>query len=140
MMQNKKWYVSAFLFIVIGVFVGLILSSQLDLVTPVPGKNKISSKSINALSELSEALSEVATVASSSVVNISTTRVIKRREGTPFDFFNDPFFRRFFGDQAPHPDVPQEREPDRERESYAPPLAVLARLGAKGSSSPSAKL
>ena len=109
MIQNRKWYISAFLLIIIGVFVGLIISSQLGLVTPVPGKNKISSKSIKALSELSEALSEVATVASSSVVNISTTRVIKRREGTPFDFFNDPFFRRFFGDQAPHPDVPQER-------------------------------
>ena len=109
MKQNKKWYVSAFLLLVVGVFAGLILSSRLDLVTPVPGKNRVSSESIEALSQLSNALSEVATVAAPSVVNISTTRVIKTREGTPFDFFNDPFFRRFFGDQFQHPDTPQER-------------------------------
>jgi serine protease Do len=35
-----------------------------------------------------------------SVVNISTTRVIKGRHGgAPSPFFNDPFFERFFGDE-----------------------------------------
>jgi serine protease Do len=43
-------------------------------------------------------------------VNISTTRVIKSREEAPFDFFDDPFFRRFFGDQLPHPNVPREHK------------------------------
>ncbi|HET6370753.1 MAG TPA: DegQ family serine endoprotease [Nitrospiria bacterium] len=46
------------------------------------------------------------------VVNISTTRRIKGgEEGTPLTpFFNDPFFKRFFGDQpfAP-PEVPKEQ-------------------------------
>jgi serine protease Do len=36
--------------------------------------------------------------------------VIKAREEAPFDFFDDPFFRRFFGDQFPHPNVPRERK------------------------------
>jgi serine protease Do len=45
-------------------------------------------------------------------VNISTTRVIKAREEAPFDFFDDPFFRRFFGDQFqhPNPNTPKEHK------------------------------
>ena len=43
-------------------------------------------------------------------MNISTTRVIKSRDEAPFDFFDDPFFRRFFGDQFPHQNVPKEHK------------------------------
>ncbi|HSQ77991.1 MAG TPA: DegQ family serine endoprotease, partial [Nitrospirota bacterium] len=64
------------------------------------------------LSQLSDAQSEVAAVATPSIVNISTTRVIKAREEAPFDFFDDPFFRRFFGDQFQHsnPNAPKEHK------------------------------
>jgi S1-C subfamily serine protease len=34
----------------------------------------------------------------SAVVNISSSKVVKI-EGQPFEFFNDPFFQKFFGDQ-----------------------------------------
>ncbi|HZP34510.1 MAG TPA: DegQ family serine endoprotease [Candidatus Acidoferrales bacterium] len=45
------------------------------------------------------------------VVNISSTKVVKRQNQLP-DFFSDPFFRQFFGDQS----GPQNRQPQSERE------------------------
>ncbi len=110
MINKKRFYLSAAFVLVLGVFVGLVLSSHLDIMSSLPAKSQISSKSVDILTQLSEAQSEVAAVATPSVVNISTTRVIKSREETPFDLFDDPFFRRFFGDQFPHPNVPKEHK------------------------------
>jgi serine protease Do len=110
MIRNKKFYLSAAFILVIGVFVGLVLSSHIGVISPLPAKSQISSKSIEVLTQLSEAQSEVAAVATPSIVNISTTRVIKTREEAPFDFFDDPFFRRFFGDQFQNPGQPREHK------------------------------
>jgi len=50
------------------------------------------------------------------VVNISSTKVVKRQNTTP-DMFNDPLFRQFFGDQlGPQSSGPQSSEPQTERE------------------------
>jgi len=63
------------------------------------GEKTISQESVKTLSRLSEALSEVADAVRPAVVNISTTS-IETMEDNPFgDMFNDPLFRRFFGDQ-----------------------------------------
>ena len=110
MLKKKRLYVSAAVILVLGVFVGLVLSSRLGIMSPLPAKSQISPKSVDILTQLSDAQSEVAAVATPSVVNISTTRVIKSREEAPFDLFDDPFFRRFFGDQFPHPNVPKEHK------------------------------
>jgi len=110
MINRKRYFVSAAFILVLGVFVGLVLSSHLGIVTSLPAKSQISSKSVELLTQLSDAQSEVAAVATPSVVNISTTRVIKSREAGQFDLFDDPFFRRFFGDQLPHPNVPKEHK------------------------------
>jgi serine protease Do len=110
MTNKKRWYIAGALLLVLGVFVGLVLSSHLDIMSTLPAKSQVSSGSVEVLTQLSDALSEVATVATPSVVNISTTRVIKSRDETPFDLFDDPFFRRFFGDQLPHPNIPKERK------------------------------
>jgi serine protease Do len=110
MLTKKRLYVSAAVILVLGVFVGLVLSSHLGIMSTLPAKSQISSKSVDILTQLSDAQSEVAAVATPSVVNISTTRVIKSREEAPFDLFDDPFFRRFFGDQFPHPNVPKEHK------------------------------
>ena len=110
MISKKTRYTAALFVLAIGIAIGLVLSSQLGIMNLIPGKSQVSAKSIEVLTELSEALSDVATVATPSVVNISTMRVIKSPEGTPFEFFDDPFFRRFFGDQYPHPNVPRERK------------------------------
>jgi serine protease Do len=110
MLTKKRLYVSAAVILVLGVFVGLVLSSHVGIMSTLPAKSQISSKTIDILTQLSEAQSEVAAVATPSVVNISTTRVIKSREEAPFDLFEDPFFRRFFGDQFPHPNIPKEHK------------------------------
>jgi serine protease Do len=110
MFNKKRFYISAAFILVLGVFVGLVLSSHLNIMSQLPAKSQLSSKSVDILTQLSDAQSEVAAVATPSVVNISTTRVIKSREEAPFDLFDDPFFRRFFGDQFPHPNVPKEHK------------------------------
>jgi serine protease Do len=109
MLNKKRFYISTAFILMVGIFVGLALSSRLDLTSSLAAKNQVSSRSVETLSQLSDALSEVAGVATPSVVNISTTRLIKQSEQA-FDFFDDPFFRRFFGDQAPHPNIPKEHK------------------------------
>jgi serine protease Do len=110
MLNKRKFYLSAAFILVLGVFVGLILSSHIGIMSPLPAKSQLSPKSVELLTQLSDAQSEVAAVATPSVVNISTTRVVKSRQEAPFDLFDDPFFRRFFGDQFPHPNVPKEHK------------------------------
>jgi serine protease Do len=110
MIKRKRFVIIAAGILMLGVFVGLVLSSRLDIISPLPAKSQISSKTVDILTQLSEAQSEVAAVATPSVVNISTTRVIKSGEDVPGDLFDDPFFRRFFGDQFPHPNVPKEHK------------------------------
>lgn len=109
MINKKRFYVSIAFILVLGVFVGLVLSSQLGIVSTLPAKSQISSKSVDILTQISDAQSEVAAVATPSVVNISTIRVVKSREDA-IDLFDDPFFRRFFGDQFQRPNVPKEHK------------------------------
>ncbi len=111
MMNKKRFYLSAAFLLLAGVIIGLAVSSRLDITTTLTAKNsQVSSRALETLSQLSDALSDVAAVATPSVVNISTTRLIKTRDEAPFDLFDDPFFRRFFGDQLPHPNVPKEHK------------------------------
>jgi serine protease Do len=47
---------------------------------------------------------------SPAVVNIFSSKVVRQRGAEMSPFFNDPMFRRFFGDEfGPGPDVPRER-------------------------------
>ena len=55
------------------------------------------------LGKMSQALSEVAEVARPSVVNISTTTTVTMQGSSFGDFFNDPMFRKFFGEGQAHP-------------------------------------
>ncbi len=111
MVNKKRFYLSAAFLLIVGAFIGLAVSSRLDITTPLTAKStQVSSRAVETLSQLSDALSEVAAVATPSVVNISTTRVIKTRDEGTFDLFDDPFFRRFFGDQVPHPNIPKEHK------------------------------
>jgi len=54
---------------------------------------------IALLDRINNALSAVSESAKQSVVNISTTTTISMKDHPLGDMFNDPFFRRFFGDQ-----------------------------------------
>jgi serine protease Do len=73
-------------------------------------QGKVSEETSNILSRASQAMVEVVEAIKPSVVNISTTRTVKRPSfgTTPFD---DPFFRRFFGDEFKRRfQEPQERD------------------------------
>ncbi|HDZ61541.1 MAG TPA: DegQ family serine endoprotease [Nitrospirae bacterium] len=59
----------------------------------------VSQESIDFMTSISKAMAEVAETVKPSIVNISTTRTEKMTGGQFSPFFNDPFFRRFFGDR-----------------------------------------
>jgi len=70
---------------------------------------KISGQSVDFLTKTGKAMAEVSAAVKPSIVNISTTRTIKISGGMD-PFFEDPFFRRFFGDQFGRQKQPKERK------------------------------
>lgn len=66
----------------------------------------ISQQSMDMLSEIGQATAELVGAVRPAVVNISITKTVKTRGGAN-PFLDDPFFRRFFGDQFR---MPKERK------------------------------
>ncbi|HQD35718.1 MAG TPA: DegQ family serine endoprotease [Thermodesulfovibrio thiophilus] len=98
MKKNKKFIISGILLLLIGVTIGLVISSKFDFQTKGFSEDyQISKESQELLSKIGNAMAEVIQAVRPSVVNIYTTKKIKR-QGIPFPF-NDPFFRRFFDDE-----------------------------------------
>lgn len=101
----------AAVFMVVGLVLGLVISSKLgiesnghadDAPMAVKSAGGPSEQSVNVLAEYSRALVDVVSTVTPSVVNISTSRTVVRRgagPGGPGGPFNDPFLRRFFGDE-----------------------------------------
>ncbi|GAB4390684.1 MAG: DegQ family serine endoprotease [Thermodesulfovibrionales bacterium] len=95
--MTRKTKSIALVFAVAGVIVGLILSANLGLQSKAYTESaKISQESLDIMAKVGKAMVEVSNVAKPSVVNISTTRVV-RMQGHPE--IQDPLFRRFFGDE-----------------------------------------
>ncbi len=67
----------------------------MPLADPSFAGSPVSGESTAFLGKLSESLAEISKAVKPSVVNISTTSTVTMKESP----FNDPFFRRFFGDQ-----------------------------------------
>jgi serine protease Do len=87
------------LFVLIGIIIGLAISSDLNIFNKgYSTESKISKESVDLLTRINDATAEVAAAAKPSVVNISSTSTVHMR-GMEFPFQNDPFFRDFFGDQ-----------------------------------------
>ncbi|MCI0469782.1 MAG: Do family serine endopeptidase, partial [Nitrospirae bacterium] len=87
---------------------GLIISA--GLIADVFAENgKISKESIDTLTKTGRAMAEVTSAVKPAVVNISATRTIKV-QGMPSPFFNDPLFKRFFGDEFDFQDKPREHK------------------------------
>ncbi len=107
-MTMKKVAALGMVFTIVGLIVGLTISSQFNIQSKGYSQDAFISKdSIDILTKTNQALSEVAMAVKPSVVNISSTRTF-RTPGTPHPFFNDPFFRRFFGDEFRFFDRPRE--------------------------------
>jgi len=72
--------------------------------------SKISKESVDFLSRTGQAMAEIAEAVKPGIVNVSTTKT-EKIAGTQMDpMFDDPFFRRFFGDRFRHPETPHERK------------------------------
>jgi serine protease Do len=103
-MTRKKTLRIALAFAIIGLILGLALSSHFDFQTKgFTGESnkytgKVSEEAVETLSNVGRAMVEVTKVVKPTVVNISTTRKI-RIKGHAGPFFDDPFFRRFFGEE-----------------------------------------
>jgi serine protease Do len=109
MTRGKKHWISAALFIIIGLVTGLTLSSQLNLHSNgIAEDARISKEAVDSLSKTSRAMAEVVAAVKPSVVNIASTKTIKGGGAMSSPFFHDPFFRRFFGDDP--------RSPERQKE------------------------
>jgi serine protease Do len=73
------------------------------------GHSSISREAVDFLTRTGQAMAEVAEVVKPSVVNISTVKT--EQAGAPLSpFYDDPFFRKFFGDEL-------QRQQPRERKS-----------------------
>ncbi len=83
---------------------GYLVLPEISLAAP-----KVSSKSIESLTKIGHAMAEVSASVKPAIVNISTTRTVKISGGAD-PFFDDPFFRRFFGDNFGRQRPPKEQK------------------------------
>lgn len=83
--------------ILIAVVLGIVIGNNLDTFLPktTPYPRVYIPKVPKALTKEGEAFSDIVKAISPTVVNISTTKTIKRNFSTPH-FFEDPFFKDFF--------------------------------------------
>lgn len=108
-LRGKRLYTSLIL-IAAGLILGLILSPNLKFQSQTYAHDStISQQSIDILSKTGQAMAEITEAVKPAIVNISTTRTIKI-QGRPDPFFDDPFFRRFFGDEFRQFRAPREHK------------------------------
>uniref|UniRef100_A0A7C4AJ73 DegQ family serine endoprotease n=1 Tax=Thermodesulfovibrio aggregans TaxID=86166 RepID=A0A7C4AJ73_9BACT len=97
-MKKDKRVLICLLFLLIGISIGLVIASKFDFqIKGYSEDYQISKESQEILSKIGNAMAEVVQAVKPSVVNIYTTKKIKR-PGIPFPF-DDPFFRRFFDEE-----------------------------------------
>lgn len=110
MMFKKNRIATATIFIMIGLIIGLGISTDFQSFTKgYTADINISKESIDTLSKVNAAMSEVTSAVKPAIVNISSIKTIESRS-VPSPFFNDPFFRDFFGNQFRNFQQPKERK------------------------------
>ncbi len=100
--RSRKSYFAVSVFIVFCFF----LSGAVVFQGTASAKD-VSPEAKDFLNKMSNYLAEVAEATKPSVVNISTTTMVRMKENPMGEFFNDPFFRRFFGEGPDHPALPK---------------------------------
>jgi Do/DeqQ family serine protease len=90
------------------VFLLVSISPGFKLCPNAYAATKISQGSTSILSQTGQAIAEIVEEVKPAIVNISSTKTIKAQQRTE-PFLDDPFFRRFFGDQSPFR-APKERK------------------------------
>lgn len=73
-------------------------------------ETEISRESVDFLTKTGQAMAEIAEAVRPAIVNISTIKTEKVSDAPLSPFFDDPFFRRFFGDRFQHRETPRTRK------------------------------
>ena len=109
MKSRTKYGIAAAGLVLIGLVVGLVLSSTFGINTKGYGQEyTVPQKAVQTLMSISDATADVAAAVKPSVVNISTVSVVKLPH-VENPFFNQPFFKHFFGTPF-FPQLPQEQK------------------------------
>ncbi|WDT75674.1 MAG: DegQ family serine endoprotease [Candidatus Manganitrophus sp.] len=106
--RPKRLVFSIFL-IILGIVIGITLVSEFRLLPFGAAVNDPQKSKPPAISQAEQTFVEISKSVTPAVVNIATTRVVNRGEEAPGFPFDDPFFRRFFGDESPRRGQPRER-------------------------------
>lgn len=88
----------AFLIVSMSLLMSLSIWIGLSSPTEASQGSKISQEAMDILSKTNHAMAELVSAVQPAVVNIASTKILER-QAVPSPFSNDPFFRRFFGDQ-----------------------------------------
>lgn len=84
-----------------------LLCFAIPLFRGTASAREVSPEAREFLNKMSNYLAEVADVTKPSVVNISTTTFVTMKNHPYGELFNDPFFKKFFGDEFEHPEIPK---------------------------------
>ena len=84
-----------------------VLIISLNNLSAYAAEPKISSEAIQILTRSGDAMAEVIAAVKPSVVNISSTHIVKL-QGMENPLFNNPLFRKFFGEEYSTPQHPKE--------------------------------
>ncbi|MFY9269715.1 MAG: DegQ family serine endoprotease [Candidatus Manganitrophaceae bacterium] len=110
--RPKRLVFSVFL-ILVGIVIGITLVSEFRLLPFGAAVNDpqkdLQKQKPPAVSQTEQTFVEISKAITPAVVNISTSRVVRGGEEAPGFPFDDPFFRRFFGDERQRRGAPRER-------------------------------
>ena len=110
MRSRENMFFRRIWFVVLGAIIGITISSQLfHLPVANAQSSAISGDSIDLLTRTGRAMAEVTTAVKPAIVNISTTRTVKISGGMD-PFMDDPFFKKFFGDNFGRQKHPKEQK------------------------------
>src|SRR4030065_2270851 len=108
MILSKKPLVIAAICSIIGLIMGLVISSKFNFNSNgYAGDITIPKEAVDILSKTNNAMVEVVAAVKPSVVNISSTKTIKQ-QGMRSPFSKDPFLKRFFNDEFKFFETPRE--------------------------------
>ncbi len=109
MLLKIKKFFSPFRVVVTALAIGITLCGNLALPQDSLAVPKVSSQAVESLTKIGHAMAEVSAAVKPAIVNISTTRTVKI-SGSGADPFEDPFFKRFFGDKFGRQRQPKEQK------------------------------
>ena len=122
-MKLARSWVLPFLLVTVGVVIGLVVASDMGwLPTGAAGPEPIPSGIVRPVATVPQLpmaggngknFVEIAKMVKPAVVNIAATRSGKAGDGPQSSPFDDPFFRKFFGDEFFKRDAPQRERKER---------------------------